>query len=64
MLDQNVLFANDVYAVECFLVKDRDRNLVVLADLNTAVPSEQLIGPFTVPHVLDEENDAGDEDDD
>ncbi len=50
-----VSWDDDVYAVECFLVKDRDRNLVVLADLNTAVPSEQPVGPFTVPQVFDED---------
>ena len=48
----------------CFLVKNRNRNLGVLADLNTAVPSEQSIGPFTVPQVFEGEGDMADEDDD
>ena len=45
----------EVFAVECFLVKDRDWNLVVLVDLNTTVPSEQPVGPFPVPQVFDKD---------
>ena len=53
---------DDVYAVDCFLVKDKDSHIVVLADLNTSTPSECPVGPFTVPQVLDEDEDTAVED--
>ena len=50
---------DELYAVECFLVKDKNGEILVLADLYTARPSEDLIGPFTVPSVIDDGSDEG-----
>lgn len=45
---------DEPYVVECRLVRDRERNLMVLADLNTAKPSEKLVGPYVIPSCLDD----------
>ena len=48
---------NDLYAVECRLVKDKQGNKLILCDLNTAQPSAKFAGPFAIPACLDDGSD-------
>lgn len=54
---------NDLYAVECFLARDPDKNIIIFADLHTAQPSEPLSGPFTIPMEFDDDDFGEDADD-
>ena len=42
-----------LYAAECRLVQDTDENTLILADLNTAKPSEPIDCPVVIPKRFD-----------
>ena len=48
---------NDLYAVECRLVRDKQGRELILCDLNTARPSDKLVGPFAIPSCFDDGSD-------
>ena len=45
---------DDVYAVECRMVRDKSDNHYILCDLQTAQPSEMIHGPFAMPSYYDD----------
>lgn len=48
---------DDVYAVECRIVKDKNNELLILCDLNTAQKSECISGPYAMPAYFDIDED-------
>ena len=55
---------NEAYAVECRLVRGIKDDHMILCDLNTAVQSECIPGPFVMPACIDMDNDGNDDGDD
>lgn len=51
-----------VYAIECRIVKDVNGQQCILCDLQTAQPSDSLVGPFVCPLCLEDDEDEVDKD--
>lgn len=56
-------WGNALQAVECFLVKDSDDNILVLADLHTAKPTAPLHEELILPTEFDDEDEGDFEED-